>query len=161
MDGEGRDTAAEAIHGAVRSDGFAAAISAEVVECSTVTFVVLAPDGALQVQTVDSRACLDEGNTPYQETLWAAVRHEVGALSGVRFAAVGKQRLKGLAEELELFELRSDDVQVGERIRDPVCGIEMAPTEVGAKLAVKDEELAFCCAKCLRVFLDAPQRYRS
>ena len=98
---------------------------------------------------------------PHQILATAAVRHEVGALSGVRFAAVGKQRLKGLAEELELFELRSDDVQVGERIRDPVCGIEMAPTEVGAKLAVKGEELAFCCEKCLRVFLDAPQRYRS
>ncbi len=98
---------------------------------------------------------------PHQILATAAVRHEVGALSGVRFAAVGKQRLKGLAEELELFELRADDVQVGERIRDPVCGIEMAPTEVGAKLAVKGEELAFCCEKCLRVFLDAPQRYRS
>ncbi len=97
--------------------------------------------------------------TPHQILATAAVRSEIGGLAGVRFAPLGKRRLKGLAEELELFEVRSDDVQGGERARDPVCGIEMAPTEVTATLVVKGQELAFCCEKCLRMFLEAPQRY--
>lgn len=97
--------------------------------------------------------------TPHQILATAAVRSEIGELAGVRFAHLGKRRLKGLAEELELFEVRSDDAQGGERARDPVCGIEMAPTEVTAKLVVKGQELAFCCEKCLRIFLAAPQRY--
>jgi YHS domain-containing protein len=82
-----------------------------------------------------------------------------GVLSRVRFTPLGKRRLKGLGEELELFEVQSEDAQGAERIRDPVCGMEMAPTEVGAKLLVRGQELAFCCERCLRVFLTVPERY--
>ncbi|MFD4254838.1 hypothetical protein [Amycolatopsis thermoflava] len=42
-----------------------------------VSFVVIAPDGTLTVRRVENRVCLDEWDTPYQETLWAAVRREV------------------------------------------------------------------------------------
>jgi YHS domain-containing protein len=69
--------------------------------------------------------------------------------------------LKGLAQEIELFEVRSDDLQRSERARDPVCGIEMAPSQVAARLSVNGRELAFCCEKCLRLFLDAPHRLES
>jgi class 3 adenylate cyclase/YHS domain-containing protein len=97
---------------------------------------------------------------PHQILATAAVRSEIGGLSPVRFVPLGKRQLKGLAEELELYEVRSDDVQGRQRSRDPVCGIEMAPTDVVVKLVVSGQELAFCCEKCLRVFLEAPQRYR-
>ena len=73
---------------------------------------------------------------------------------------LGKRRLKGLAEELELFELRANDVERGERIRDPVCGIEMASTDVAARLVVNGRAVAFCCQKCLRVYVETPQRYQ-
>jgi adenylate cyclase len=96
---------------------------------------------------------------PHQILATAAVHREIGGLSGVQFAPLGTRRLKGLAEEVELFEVRADEVQGGQRIRDPVCGIEMAPTEVAATLVVRGRELAFCCERCLRVFLEAPQRY--
>jgi len=99
--------------------------------------------------------------TPHQILVTAAARTEIDALSRVRFAPLGKRRLKGLAEELDLFEVRSEDGRGGERIRDPVCGIEMAPTDIGARLVVKGRELAFCCERCLRVFLEAPQRIES
>jgi adenylate cyclase len=98
---------------------------------------------------------------PHQILVTAEVRQEAGALSDVRFVPVGKRQLKGLAESLELFEARRDQTHVGERLRDPVCGMEMDPMEVGARLTVKGEEIAFCCEKCVRAFLDAPERYRS
>jgi class 3 adenylate cyclase len=97
---------------------------------------------------------------PHQILVTAAVRNELGELAEIRFAPLGKRRLKGLGEELELFEVRSADAQGNERVRDPVCGIEMAPTDVAARLVVHGQELAFCCEKCLRVFVEAPQRYR-
>ncbi len=96
---------------------------------------------------------------PHQILATDAVRREIGGLAGVTFAPLGRRHLKGLAEELELFEVRFADVPGAERARDPVCGIEMAPTDVTAKLVVKGRELAFCCEKCLRMFLEAPQRY--
>ena len=107
---------------------------------------------------IASRAATEA--TPHQILATAAARTEVGGLSGVRFVPLGKRRLKGLAEELELFELRANDVERGERIRDPVCGIEMASTDVAARLVVNGRAVAFCCQKCLRVFVETPQRYR-
>ena len=97
--------------------------------------------------------------TPHQIVVTAAARNEVGALNGVVFVPLGKRELKGLAEEIELFEVRSDAAQRNERARDPVCGIEMAPTQVAATLLVKGQDVAFCCERCLRLFLDAPHKY--
>src|SRR5262249_7891669 len=93
--------------------------------------------------------------SPHQILATAATRNEAGPLAGVGFAPLGAQRLKGLAEEIELFELRLDDAPRRERARDPVCGMEMAPDQVAATLLVNGQQLAFCCPKCLRLFLDA------
>ncbi len=97
--------------------------------------------------------------TPHQIVVTAAARNEVGWLDGVAFVPLGKRELKGLAEELELFEARSDVAQRSTRARDPVCGLEMASGQVAATLLVKGQEVAFCCEKCLRLFLDAPSKY--
>ena len=98
---------------------------------------------------------------PHRILLTAAARSEIGVLPRVSFVPLGKSQLKGLVEELELFEVRSED-GVGrdrDRIRDPVCGIEMAPAEIAAKLVVKGRDLAFCCEKCPREFLIYPERF--
>ena len=96
---------------------------------------------------------------PHQILVTAAARHEIGRLEAFRFVPLGRRELKGLAEELELFEVRSDAGRDSERARDPVCGMEMAPGQVAATLVAKGQEVAFCCEKCLRLFLDAPQKY--
>jgi len=91
---------------------------------------------------------------PHQILVTAAAHGEVRGLSGVMFTLLGKRQLKGLADELELFEVRSDDPAEGERARDPVCGMEMAPTEIAARLTVDGHEVVFCREKCLRVYLE-------
>lgn len=98
--------------------------------------------------------------TPHQILATAAARAEAGDLAGVTFAPLGTRRFKGLTEEVELFEVRPDDVPRGERARDPVCGMEMAPDQVAATLLVKGRTLAFCCEKCLRLFLDASRELK-
>ncbi len=97
--------------------------------------------------------------SPHQILATAAVRNEVSALVGVSFAPLGKHRLKGLGEEVELFEVRSDNTRRSARARDPVCGMEMVPGQVAATLVLDGRELAFCCEKCLRLFLDTPQTH--
>jgi len=98
---------------------------------------------------------------PHQILVTAAVYGEVRGLSGVTFTPLGKRHLKGLADELELFEVHSDDAVGGEPARDPVCGVLMAPTEIAARLTVGGREVVFCCEKCVRVYLEASQRRRS
>lgn len=98
--------------------------------------------------------------TPHQILVTAAARREVGSLAGISFAPLGKRGLKGLAEEIELFEVRSDDIRRHEgRARDPVCGMEMAPNQIAATLLVNGREWAFCCERCLRLYLDTPHKY--
>src|SRR5262247_3432968 len=65
------------------------------------------------------------------------------------------RRLKGLADELEVFQVCSDDPAGRERARDPVCGMEMAPTEIAARFMVAGREVVFCCEKCRRAYLEA------
>lgn len=95
---------------------------------------------------------------PHQILATAAARNEVGSLAGVRFTPLGRRRLKGLAEEIELFEVCADDVRRRERARDPVCGMEMAPGQVAATLLANGQELAFCCEKCLRLYLESGRK---
>jgi len=91
---------------------------------------------------------------PHQILVTAAAHRELSGLSGVRFTGLGKRRLKGLADELEVFQVCSDDPAGRERARDPVCGMEMAPTEIAARFMVAGREVVFCCEKCRRAYLE-------
>ena len=95
----------------------------------------------------------------HQVLVTQAVRREAKGLAEVEFAPVGKRRLKGLAEDLELFEARPSSVGSSVRVVDPVCGMELQPQEVAARLSLEGEERAFCSEECLRRFMAAPQRY--
>src|SRR5207245_1307697 len=83
------------------------------------------------------------------------VRHEAGGLAGVAFVGLGKRRLKGIAEGLELFAARPAEATARERLVDYVCGMELRPTEVAARLALEGKEFAFCSQECLRRFVAA------
>jgi len=95
----------------------------------------------------------------HQVLVTATVRREARDLAQVEFAPVGKRRLKGLADELELFEARRRTVDGQERATDPVCGMELRQGEAAARLALEGKEQAFCSEECLRRFVAAPERY--
>jgi len=96
----------------------------------------------------------------HQVLVTGAVRHEAGGLAGVEFVGLGKRRLKGIAEGLELFAARPAEATARERLVDQVCGMELRPTEVAARLALEGKEFAFCSQECLRRFVAAPDVYR-
>ena len=47
------------------------------------------------------------------------------------------------------------------KVADPVCGMELAPAEVAARLSVEGNEQAFCSETCLRKFVQARERYEA
>ncbi len=85
---------------------------------------------------------------------------ETGSLPDVEFVPLGKRRLRGLSDELELFEIvpRAEG-QRAPRPVDPVCGMELGAGEVAARLSVQGKEHVFCSQRCLQRFVAAPERY--
>lgn len=95
----------------------------------------------------------------HQVLVTSAVRDEAKGLDGVEFAHVGKRRLKGLSGELALFEARAADTPARGKHVDPVCGMEMAPEEVAARLTLEGVDHRFCSDECLRKYVSAPETY--
>ncbi len=95
----------------------------------------------------------------HQVLVTSAVRKEAKGLTEVEFVRLGKRRLKGLSEELELFEARPSGAEKREKAIDPVCGMELGPGEAAATLTLEGEERAFCSDECLRRFVAAPEKY--
>jgi class 3 adenylate cyclase/YHS domain-containing protein len=95
----------------------------------------------------------------HQVLVTSAVRKEAKGLAEVEFVRLGKRRLKGLTEELELFEARPSGAEAREKVVDPVCGMELGTGEAAATLTLEGEERAFCSDECLRRFVAAPEKY--
>lgn len=96
---------------------------------------------------------------PHQVLLTEAVRREVGSPPGIQVLPVEKRRLKGLAEELEIFEAMPSVAEARHKVADPVCGMELRATEIAASLTLGGRQIAFCSEQCLRRFVAAPERY--
>ena len=95
----------------------------------------------------------------HQVLVTAEVSREARGLTQVEFVPLGKRQLKGLVDELELFEARRRAAAATERAADPVCGMELSPAEVAASLALEGKERVFCSEECLRRFVATPERY--
>ena len=93
----------------------------------------------------------------HQVLVTATVRTETGSLPDVEFVPLGKRRLRGLSDELELFEIvpRAEG-QRAPRPVDPVCGMELGAGEVAARLSMQGKEHVFCSQRCLQRFVAAP-----
>jgi class 3 adenylate cyclase/YHS domain-containing protein len=96
----------------------------------------------------------------HQLLITEALRTQLGELPDVEFVSLGRRRLKGLTEELELIDVRGSGARPGKTI-DVVRGMEIDGQSAAGQLNWNGEELLFCSAGCLRRFLNAPDRYRA
>ena len=87
------------------------------------------------------------------------VRRRAKSYEGVEFVRLGKRRLKGLAAEADIFEAKAVNPAELDRVVDPVCGMELGPREVAARLTLDGREHAFCSGDCLKKFVKSPERY--
>jgi class 3 adenylate cyclase/YHS domain-containing protein len=120
---------------------------------------VLYRDGDYVGSTVNIASRLATEAERHQVLVTAEVSREAHGLAEVDFVPLGKRQLKGVGDELELFEARPRAVGPTEKAVDPVCGMELSPAEVAARLALEGKERAFCSEECLRRFVAAPERY--
>jgi len=96
----------------------------------------------------------------HQVLVTAAVRNEAGGLPNVEFVPLGRRRLRGLVDEVELFAAAESDAGIAApRWIDPVCSMELTVDQVAARLSLGGKEHAFCSQQCLRRFIAAPERY--
>ena len=111
--------------------------------------------------TVNIAARLAAEAERHQLLVTATVRQEAGSIPGVEFVPLGKRQLRGIADDLELFEVapRAGAGDGVERLLDPVCGMELAPEEVAARLGFGGSDRVFCSQQCLQRFVATPERY--
>jgi adenylate cyclase len=95
----------------------------------------------------------------HQVLVTAEVRNDAHDLPGIEFARLGKRQLKGLSGKLDLFEVKIPGALPGQRAVDPVCGMELGPNEVAARLSLEGTDRAFCSEECLRKFVTSPEKY--
>jgi adenylate cyclase len=116
---------------------------------------VLYREGAYVGSNVNVAARVASEAQRHQILVTTEVRREAAPLLDVEFVPVGKSRLKGLADALELFEARGGDSHGVDTVVDPVCGIELTAAGIAAKATVGGTEVSFCSEKCLRIFVDS------
>lgn len=95
----------------------------------------------------------------HQILVTSEVRREARDLAEIEFVRLGKRKLKGLSGDFDLFEVKASGAPAGERVIDPVCGMEIGAAEVAARLSLEGSERAFCSQACLRKFVAAPEAY--
>ena len=87
-----------------------------------------------------------------------AVRAAAGDLARARLVPAGARSLKGIATDVELFEV-SAAARRARREVDPVCLMELDPSSCTTRLNWRGIQLWFCSDDCLARFAAEPGRY--
>jgi adenylate cyclase len=120
---------------------------------------VLFREGDYVGAAVNVAARLVAEAAPHQVLVTGPVVHQTGGLDDIEFVPIGRRRLKGLPEEVELFAARSTVSPGVDKRIDLVCRMELAPAEVDARLTLEGHEHVFCSSACLQLFVAAPDQY--
>ena len=120
---------------------------------------VLYRDGDYVGANVNLAARLAADAERHQVLVSASARDDIAILPEVEFVQLPKRQLKGLVEEVEVYEAHSATGTEGMPLVDPVCGMELQRGEAAATLRVSGRDVAFCSEECLRRFVAAPAQY--
>lgn len=122
---------------------------------------VLYHEGDYVGSNVNIASRLGSDAKSHQILVTSEVRRRAKSLAGVEWVRLGKRRLKGLARQMEIYEVRAAGERAADRVIDPVCGMELGPEEIAARLTLDGRERAFCSDECLRKFVRDPEKYTS
>jgi len=120
---------------------------------------VLYREGDYLGTAVNTAARVAAVATRHQFLVTDAVRAQLDRLD-VEIIDAGARALKGLADPVQLFELRSLDSE-RPKVVDPVCGMELDEGSAEANLIWQGLRVLLCSEQCLRRFLDEPNKYES
>jgi adenylate cyclase len=105
--------------------------------------------------TVNVAARIASEAGPHEMIVSASLREAAGEPDGVEFVSLGPRRLKGISEPVALFAAHRGQLRA-QRLRDPVCGMEIRPGHEHARLVWEGREVAFCSTDCLQRFTANP-----
>ncbi|MGH9286946.1 MAG: adenylate cyclase regulatory domain-containing protein [Acidimicrobiales bacterium] len=120
---------------------------------------VLYRDGDYVGATVNIAARVAAEAAPHEVLVTPPVVDQARRLTDIELVPVGRRRLRGLPEEVELFAAQSPTGLGVDKQVDPVCRMELASAEVDARLTLEGHEHVFCSSACLQLFVAAPDRY--
>jgi adenylate cyclase len=122
--------------------------------------VALYREGDFVGATVNLAARVAAAAERHQVLVTEAVRLAVRPLGGFEFVRLPRRALKGVSDEVVLYDVRRAAASRPARFIDPVCGMEMGPGEEAARLAIEGRDHRFCSDECLRRFVAEPGRWR-
>lgn len=67
--------------------------------------------------------------------------------------------LKGIADPVNLIDVRPKGDVGRQHQRDPVCGMRLEPADVATVTRWQGTSYSFCSQECAEIFADAPERY--
>jgi class 3 adenylate cyclase/YHS domain-containing protein len=120
---------------------------------------VLYRDGDYVGATVNVASRLEAEAGSHQLLVTPELRTAAEGTPDTEFIPLGTRTLKGVSESIELYEARRTTPGRRDRATDPVCGMELYPSDIAARLDVGGETLAFCSTDCLQRFVAAPEKY--
>jgi adenylate cyclase len=121
---------------------------------------VLYRDGDYVGTTVNLAARVAAEAEAHELLLTRTVHDQAAGLEDVELVPVGARRLKGIPDTVELFGARPLTTDRPAKWTDPVCHMELTPTEAAARLTLGTVEHIFCSTDCLQQFTAAPDKYR-
>jgi len=77
----------------------------------------------------------------------------------LRIVPLGMRDLKGIDDDVEVFEVRRQADAGAARFRDPVCEMVLLDDEIVARVEFDGHVHVFCSAACLRQFSTDPERF--
>ena len=119
---------------------------------------VLCREGDYIGTTVNVAARVTTQAAPHQLLVTEAVRTALSDPTRYAFHRVGRRSLRGLEEDVELWEVGGDDTQAAV---DPVCGM-LVDTDAPSTPAVEhaSRTIRFCSETCRDRFLENPGAFR-
>jgi adenylate cyclase len=110
--------------------------------------------------TVNLASRLEAQAGPHQLLVTQELRGAADGLPDCEFVPLETRSLKGLTERVDLCEARRISRAPRHKAVDPVCGMELGPSEVAATLDVGGETRAFCSTDCLQRFVTHPEQHQ-
>lgn len=122
---------------------------------------VLYRDGDYVGATVNLAARVTAEADPHQVVVTRAVHDQADASGDIELVEMGSRQLKGVPGPVDLFQVRSTSTPQPRKQVDPVCRMELALSEVAARVRIGATDHVFCSTDCLQRFVAAPDDYVS
>ncbi len=122
---------------------------------------VLYREGDYIGSVVNIASRLSDAAGRHQILVTPAVRDATPDFDAIVFRPLGRRALKGVAEDIDVFEVGAERERDGLRVVDPVCGMEFTTGEAAAHLDFEGSDRYFCSRDCLQLFVADPKSYGS